>query len=63
MSAPQPHQPLRMAEQLLPFRRRRDAPAVALEEAHAEQVLELGDAHRDRRLGGVKFFRRAAKAA
>jgi hypothetical protein len=53
----------RMADQDVGVRRRDDAVAVALEQGHAEVVLERLDAHAERRLRDAEAFGRAGQAA
>ena len=47
----------RARDQLLARRRRQHAPAIALEEAHAQRALELGELRAQRRLGHAAQLR------
>src|SRR6185312_14268600 len=59
----QAHQPLGIGEKFESLLRRRDAAAIALDQADAEEVLELRNAHRYRRLRGVELLGGAAERA
>src|SRR5262245_57620867 len=57
------HQPLRIAEQLLPLLGRRDVAAIAIQKADAEDILQLSNPHGDSGLGRVEPLGGAAETA